>query len=62
MKGLGLGNKNMFIYNFHVFLHFININNNLFTFWKNSKRFSIWVSNEKYRLFIFQFILFVYIT
>jgi hypothetical protein len=33
MKGLGLGSKHMlFVFRFFCCLHFININNNLFTF------------------------------
>jgi hypothetical protein len=36
-------------FNFCICLHFVNINNNLFTFLKNAIRSSIWVSNESSR-------------
>jgi hypothetical protein len=34
-------------FDFRVCLHFLNINNDLFTLKKNAKRSSIWVSNER---------------
>jgi hypothetical protein len=49
MKGLGPEDKNMLFFESNICLHFVNINNNLFTFLKNAKTSSIWVSNERSR-------------